>query len=185
MKVFVDTDADIRLARRLERDITERGREIEGVLQQYTRFVKPAYDHYIAPAMSHADLIVPRGEQNNFLRLKYRQRTILLSRENVEYGKMRFESLNKGSSGVFVEGIFFCRTSLDFVDEKVKNFWNLENCLFVRKSSMKSNKVLHKTLFQFVCEKNSTFLDLCLGHIRPFFSIRDFFLSTFDNNFTH
>jgi uridine kinase len=98
MKVFVDTDADIRLARRLERDITERGREIEGVLQQYTRFVKPAYDHYIAPAMSHADLIVPRGEQNNFLRFKYRQRTILLARQNVEYGKKRCEALNKSSS---------------------------------------------------------------------------------------
>ena len=62
MKVFVDTDADIRLARRLERDITERGREIEGVIQQYTRFVKPSYDHYIAPTMIYADLIVPRGE---------------------------------------------------------------------------------------------------------------------------
>ena len=62
MKIFVDTDADIRLARRLERDITERGREIEGVIQQYTRFVKPAYDHYIAPTMIHADLIVPRGK---------------------------------------------------------------------------------------------------------------------------
>jgi uridine kinase len=62
MKVFVDTDADIRLARRLERDITERGREIEGVIQQYTRFVKPSYDHYIAPTMIYADLIVPRGK---------------------------------------------------------------------------------------------------------------------------
>ncbi|CAF1259929.1 unnamed protein product [Adineta steineri] len=64
MKVFVDTDADIRLARRLERDITERGRDIEGVIQQYTRFVKPSYDHYIAPTMIYADLIVPRGGEN-------------------------------------------------------------------------------------------------------------------------
>ena len=64
MKVFVDTDADIRLARRLERDINERGRDIEGVIQQYTRFVKPSYDHYIAPTMIFADLIVPRGGEN-------------------------------------------------------------------------------------------------------------------------
>lgn len=64
MKIFVDTDADIRLARRLVRDINERGREIEGVIQQYTRFVKPSYDHYIAPTMTHADLIVPRGGDN-------------------------------------------------------------------------------------------------------------------------
>ncbi|CAF1052427.1 unnamed protein product [Rotaria sordida] len=64
MKVFVDTDADIRLARRLERDIAERGRDIEGVIQQYTRYVKPSYDHYIAPTMTFADLIVPRGGEN-------------------------------------------------------------------------------------------------------------------------
>lgn len=63
MKIFVDTDGDIRLARRLERDITERGREIEGVIQQYTRFVKPSYDHYIATTMIYADLIVPRGSE--------------------------------------------------------------------------------------------------------------------------
>jgi len=62
--VFVDTDADIRLARRLVRDINERGRDIEGIIQQYTRFVKPSYDHYIAPTMSYADLIVPRGGEN-------------------------------------------------------------------------------------------------------------------------
>ncbi|XP_013404707.1 uridine-cytidine kinase-like 1 [Lingula anatina] len=64
MKIFVDTDSDVRLARRLKRDITERGREIEGVLKQYHKFVKPAYDHYIAPTMVHADIIVPRGGEN-------------------------------------------------------------------------------------------------------------------------
>ena len=61
MKVFVDTDPDIRLARRLRRDITERGRDLEGVLKQYNTFVKPAYDHYIEPTMTYADIIVPRG----------------------------------------------------------------------------------------------------------------------------
>ena len=62
MKVFVDTDSDIRLARRLKRDISERGRAIEGVIDQYNRFVKPAFEHYIEPGMSLADIIVPRGE---------------------------------------------------------------------------------------------------------------------------
>jgi len=61
MKVFVDTDSDIRLARRLRRDITERGRDLEGVLKQYHKFVKPAYDHHIEPTRSYADVIVPRG----------------------------------------------------------------------------------------------------------------------------
>jgi len=64
MKVFVDTDSDIRLARRLRRDISQRGRELEGVLKQYSSFVKPSFEHYIAPLMAHADIIVPRGGDN-------------------------------------------------------------------------------------------------------------------------
>lgn len=64
MKIFVDTDADVRLARRLRRDITERGRDLDGVLKQYTSMVQPAFNHYIAPTMIHADIIVPRGGEN-------------------------------------------------------------------------------------------------------------------------
>jgi len=64
MKVFVDTDADIRLSRRLKRDITNRGRDIKDVLEQYNRHVKPAFDYYIAPSMAFADIIVPRGGEN-------------------------------------------------------------------------------------------------------------------------
>lgn len=62
MRIFVDTDSDIRLARRLKRDIAERGRELEGVLKLYNKFVKPAFEHYIEPSMTHADIIVPRGK---------------------------------------------------------------------------------------------------------------------------
>lgn len=61
MKIFVDTDSDIRLVRRLRRDISERGRDIEGVLKQYHTFVKPAFDQYIQPTMRLADIVVPRG----------------------------------------------------------------------------------------------------------------------------
>ncbi|CAG9818826.1 unnamed protein product [Phaedon cochleariae] len=64
MKVFVDTDADVRLARRLKRDINQRGRDLEGVLKQYINMVQPSFNHYIAPLMSHADIIVPRGGEN-------------------------------------------------------------------------------------------------------------------------
>ncbi|KAJ8779167.1 hypothetical protein J1605_013018 [Eschrichtius robustus] len=62
MKIFVDTDSDIRLVRRLRRDISERGRDIEGVIKQYNKFVKPAFDQYIQPTMRVADIVVPRGE---------------------------------------------------------------------------------------------------------------------------
>lgn len=64
IKIFVDTDSDIRLARRLQRDISERGRELAGVFEQYMRFVKPAFDSFILPAMKVADIIVPRGGEN-------------------------------------------------------------------------------------------------------------------------
>ncbi|XP_041357149.1 uridine-cytidine kinase-like 1 [Gigantopelta aegis] len=65
IKVFVDTDSDIRLARRLMRDISDRGRGLAGVLKQYNNFVKPAFEHYIEPTMSCADIIVPRGGEND------------------------------------------------------------------------------------------------------------------------
>uniref|UniRef100_A0A8B9K4I8 Uridine-cytidine kinase n=1 Tax=Astyanax mexicanus TaxID=7994 RepID=A0A8B9K4I8_ASTMX len=64
MKIFVDTDSDIRLVRRLRRDIMERGRDIEGVIKQYNKFVKPAFEQYIEPTMRLADIVVPRGGGN-------------------------------------------------------------------------------------------------------------------------
>eukprot|EP01117_Protostelium_nocturnum_P006976 TRINITY_DN2504_c0_g1_i1.p1 TRINITY_DN2504_c0_g1~~TRINITY_DN2504_c0_g1_i1.p1 ORF type:complete len:369 (+),score=113.68 TRINITY_DN2504_c0_g1_i1:68-1174(+) len=64
MKIFVDTDSDIRLARRIRRDIRERGRDVDGVLLQYQVFVKPAFDEYILPTKKYADVIIPNGSEN-------------------------------------------------------------------------------------------------------------------------
>ncbi|XP_067904392.1 uridine-cytidine kinase-like 1 isoform X6 [Heterodontus francisci] len=64
MKIFVDTDSDIRLVRRLRKDIAERGRDIEGVIKQYNKFVKPSFEQYIEPTMRLADIVVPRGGGN-------------------------------------------------------------------------------------------------------------------------
>lgn len=60
----MDTDSDTRLARRLKRDTMERGRDTTGVIDQYFKFVKPAFDNFIAPATKVADIIVPRGGDN-------------------------------------------------------------------------------------------------------------------------
>ena len=60
-KIFVHTDDDIRLARRLMRDIVNRGRTVEGVLKSYHRFVKPAFVEFVKPTMKYADIIIPRG----------------------------------------------------------------------------------------------------------------------------
>ncbi|XP_030544609.1 uridine kinase-like protein 5 isoform X2 [Rhodamnia argentea] len=65
MKIFVDTDSDIRLARRIQRDTIERGRDIQGVLDQYDRFVKPSFDEFILPSKKFADVIIPRGGDND------------------------------------------------------------------------------------------------------------------------
>ena len=64
LKIFVMTDDDIRLSRRIQRDISERGRTIEDVLAQYNRFVKTAYDEFIKPTMKYADIIIPHGRSN-------------------------------------------------------------------------------------------------------------------------
>eukprot|EP00112_Aurelia_sp_Birch-Aquarium-sp1_P006889 Seg1752.9 transcript_id=Seg1752.9/GoldUCD/mRNA.D3Y31 product="Uridine-cytidine kinase-like 1" protein_id=Seg1752.9/GoldUCD/D3Y31 len=64
MKVFVDNDSDIRLARRLRRDISERGRDLAGVLKQYDMFVKPMFEQYIAPSMKISDIVVPWEGEN-------------------------------------------------------------------------------------------------------------------------
>lgn len=64
LKIFVHTDDDVRLARRLERDIIERGRSIDSVIAQYNRFVKPSHDLFIHPCMKFADIIIPSGVEN-------------------------------------------------------------------------------------------------------------------------
>ena len=64
MKLFVDTDADTRLSRRILRDIRHRGRDLEGVLSQYVTHVKPAFDEFCLPTKSFADVIIPRGADN-------------------------------------------------------------------------------------------------------------------------
>ncbi|KAL5972401.1 hypothetical protein ACLOJK_041655 [Asimina triloba] len=65
MKIFVDTDADVRLARRIRRDTVGKGRDISTVLDQYSKFVKPAFDDFILPTKKYADIIIPRGGDNH------------------------------------------------------------------------------------------------------------------------
>ena len=64
IKVFVDTDADVRFIRRLQRDITERGRTVESVIRQYTETVRPMHLEFVEPSKRYADLIIPEGGFN-------------------------------------------------------------------------------------------------------------------------
>lgn len=64
VKIFVDTDADIRFIRRLERDIHERGRAIDSVIKQYTTTVRPMHLEFVEPSKRYADIIIPEGGMN-------------------------------------------------------------------------------------------------------------------------
>lgn len=64
LKIFVDVDSDTRLSRRIRRDILHRGRDVIQILDQYERSVKPSHDAFIYPSRSEADIIVPRGAEN-------------------------------------------------------------------------------------------------------------------------
>src|SRR5699024_10265836 len=64
IKVFVDTDADVRILRRLERDMKDRGRSLDSVIQQYLTVVRPMHLQFIEPAKRYADLIIPEGGYN-------------------------------------------------------------------------------------------------------------------------
>ena len=65
IKVYVDTDADIRLARRILRDVCERGRTMQSVITQYTSTVKPMHDEFVEPSKRYADVIIPEGGFNS------------------------------------------------------------------------------------------------------------------------
>lgn len=64
IKLFIDTDADERLLRRIRRDILERGRSIESVMEQYVKTVKPMHLEFVEPSKHWADIIIPRGAEN-------------------------------------------------------------------------------------------------------------------------
>ena len=64
IKIFVDTDADIRLCRRIKRDVNKRGRTLESVLTQYQQTVKPMHEKYVEPSKKYANLVVPEGGKN-------------------------------------------------------------------------------------------------------------------------
>ena len=64
IKIFVDTDADVRLCRRIKRDVNKRGRTLESVLMQYQQTVKPMHEKYVEPSKKYADLVVPEGGKN-------------------------------------------------------------------------------------------------------------------------
>jgi uridine kinase len=64
IKIFVDTDADIRILRRIERDLQERGRDLQSIIKQYRETVRPMHIEFVEPSKKYADVIIPEGGHN-------------------------------------------------------------------------------------------------------------------------
>lgn len=92
VKLFVDTDADVRLVRRIRRDITERGRTVENVLSQYENTVRPMHLEFVEPSKRYADVIIPEGGLNQVAMDMVIARINLLLRKN----KKRKKKIRKG-----------------------------------------------------------------------------------------
>lgn len=83
IKIFVDTDADVRILRRIERDISERGRSLESVIEQYLQVVRPMHLQFIEPTKRYADLIIPEGGHNQVaINLLWNQIEMYLNQRN-------------------------------------------------------------------------------------------------------
>lgn len=86
IRIFVDADDDVRLIRRIRRDISERGRSINSVLDQYERTVRPMHLEFVQPSMREADVIIPRGGRNRVaIEMVIARIESLLSRTTAEY----------------------------------------------------------------------------------------------------
>ena len=64
IKIFVDTDADVRILRRITRDVRERGRSLDSIINQYLTTVKPMHEEFVEPSKRNADIIIPEGGHN-------------------------------------------------------------------------------------------------------------------------
>ena len=64
LKIYVDTDSDERLIRNIQRDVVERGRTVDMVLERYLQVLKPMHEQFIEPTKKYADLIIPQGGEN-------------------------------------------------------------------------------------------------------------------------
>lgn len=81
IRIFVDTDADERLLRRIRRDILERGRSMDSVMQQYVNTVKPMHMEFVEPSKVWADIIIPRGAENTVAIQMVSSRILMMMKE--------------------------------------------------------------------------------------------------------
>eukprot|EP00826_Nyctotherus_ovalis_P016036 TRINITY_DN1461_c0_g1_i2.p1 TRINITY_DN1461_c0_g1~~TRINITY_DN1461_c0_g1_i2.p1 ORF type:complete len:147 (+),score=53.21 TRINITY_DN1461_c0_g1_i2:618-1058(+) len=136
LKIFVLTDDDVRLGRRLLRDVTERARTPESVLIQYNMYVKKAYDEFVKPTMKYADVIIPRGRTNEIgisliiedIHLKLRSMGVSPSVPtklvNCAIEESVAESVSKGE----LKNVILCNDDKELLNEIIKKWMLQKDC---------------------------------------------------------
>ena len=138
LKLFIDLDDDIRLSRRIFRDILSRGRKMEDVIERYHKFVKPAYNHFIKPTKQYADIIIPRGGSNTVAiglinyHLKYKLANIIKKLKN-ENEKVNYCNSEKNDCLINKEDIFCDKICVLEENEKDLYLSMFKNFLFGKK----------------------------------------------------
>ena len=103
LRLYVETDADVRILRRIKRDVIQRGRDLEGVIDQYLSTVKPMHEQFIEPSKKHADVIIPEGANSvavNLLEEKLRAEVEGDAVRSWERGSLEEELGEKRSLGM-------------------------------------------------------------------------------------
>lgn len=148
LKIFVDVDDDICLSRRIFRDVTSRGRQLESVIERYHKFVKPAYHNFIKPTHKYADLIIPRGAGNSIVidllnyHLKFKLKE--LYPENDEIGEIKENENEEENDDLGVEKNNHSSTSVCSVKSKKDEMFGVP-LAFYRKDSI--NKIQFEDIF--------------------------------------
>lgn len=138
LKIFVLTDDDVRLGRRLVRDVIERARTPESVLIQYNMHVKKSYDEFVKPTMKYADIIIPRGRTNEIgialiiEDINHKLRSIGVSPSppavsiNYTVEKSILEEIKKQK----LENVLTCNEDSEMLNEIIKKWVLQKNCVF-------------------------------------------------------
>ncbi len=162
LKIFVDLDNDLRLARRVYRDIIERGREMETIVKRYHQFVKPAYSQYIYPTKKFADILIPKGAENTlavdlictFLQNEIGNKFPYYTFEG-NLGKRK-----KSHNSFFDTNQIFNDDSKLFISSNKTSDTIIKKCLLIGPQNIEDRKNLRLSL-KYICERrNKNYIQL-------------------------
>ena len=148
IKIFVDLDGDIRLSRRIYRDIIDRGREMKTVINRYHKFVKPAFEIFIKPTRKFADIIIPKGAENtnaiDMIAQQLKNKSKILFPNGIKNFIKKSDLIEKNCNKNCNKNLF-----------KKEEIFNLNNNDLFDEENKIDVKILKKIFIDFLLKKNS------------------------------